>query len=83
MDMDDDFMGEPEFDLSHDQQSIVNAAITRAAEIGGEDFAGTNPLIAIMQWWQTHAPEHERAGISPEQSLTDACRRYLAEHSGQ
>lgn len=81
MDMDDDFMGSPEFALSSEQGAIVNEAISLASSLDGEGFGQLNPLIAIMQWWQTRVAADERAGISPEQQLTEACRRFVDAHS--
>jgi hypothetical protein len=51
MDMDDDFMGEVEFNLSAAQGEIVNRAVSLASSLQGDAFAQVNPLIAIMQWW--------------------------------
>jgi hypothetical protein len=74
--MDDDFMGEVEFDLSAGQMDVVTRAIELASR-AGDAFGVTNPLIAIMQWWQINVPEAERRHVSPEQTLTDACRLYV------
>lgn len=76
MKMDDDFMGEVEFDLSTGQMDVVNRAIELASQ-EGDAFGAINPLIAIMQWWQTNVPEAERRHVSPEQTLTEACRLYV------
>ena len=84
MDMDDDFIGEVEFDLSPEQGELVSRAIGVAAKSKGEElsdeFAQVNPLIAIMRWWETHVPEDERLRGSPEATLVDACRRFLLAH---
>jgi hypothetical protein len=81
MEMDDDFMGEVEFDLSPEQGEVVNRAISLAASRRGDEFAHINPLIVIMQWWQANVSDAERAGGTPEARLTEACRRYIAAHS--
>ena len=81
MDMDGDFMGEVELDLSAAQGEIVNRAINLASSLEGDGFAQVNPLIAIMQWWQTNVPEAERAGVTPEARLAEACRRFLGAHA--
>ncbi len=80
MDMDDDFIGSTEFDLSADQGEVVNRAISIASSSTGDEFAQVNPLIAIMRWWETHVPENERGCGSPETTLVKACRRFLLEH---
>jgi hypothetical protein len=49
MEMDDDFMGEVEFDLSPEQGEVVSRAISLAASLRGDDFTHINPLIVIMQ----------------------------------
>jgi hypothetical protein len=81
MDMDDDFIGETEFKLSAEQGELVNRAIMLASNPpdDGEtdEFTRLHPLIAIMRWWQTHVPEHERLHSSPEATLVDACRRFV------
>jgi len=81
MEMDDDFMGEIEFALSPEQSDVVNRAVNVASSLQSDDFAHINPLIAIVQWWQTHVPETERAGTTPEARLAEACKRYLAAHT--
>jgi hypothetical protein len=81
MDMDDDFMGEVEFNLSAAQGEIVNRAVSLASSLQGDAFAQVNPLIAIMQWWQTNVPEAERAGTTPEARLAEACVRFLDAHT--
>jgi hypothetical protein len=84
MDMDDDFIGEIEFKLSPEQGELVNRAIMLASNApdngGADEFARLNPLIAVMRWWQTHVPEHERLRGSPEATLVDACRRFVLAH---
>ncbi|MGE0204925.1 MAG: hypothetical protein AB7P60_15110 [Hyphomicrobiaceae bacterium] len=80
--MDDDFMGEIEFDLKPEQQAIVAGAISVAASRRDEEeFAALNPLIAIMQWWQLYGTRSDTAGSTPEARLTEACRQYIAAHS--
>jgi hypothetical protein len=83
MDMDDDFMGEIEFELAQDQGEIVRRAIELAANLRADEFGARNPLIAIMQWWEKHVPEAEQLRASPEQTLTEACRRFLQAHRSQ
>jgi hypothetical protein len=80
MDMDDDFVGEIEFDLSAEQGALVSRAIGVAAQSAGDAFGAINPLLAIMRWWEAHVPESERSGGSPEATLVDACRRFLLAH---
>ena len=80
MDMDDDFMGEIEFDLSAEQGRIVSRAISLASTMEDDEFRTVNPLIAIMQWWEAHVPESEKLRESPEASLAEACRRFLLAH---
>jgi hypothetical protein len=76
---DDDFMGEIEFDLSAEQEKIVNRAISLAAD-SNDAFRNVNPLIAILQWWQVSVNESDKIRGSPEEILTDACRRFLLVH---
>jgi len=89
MDMDDDdFVGNIEFDLTPEQSEIVSRAIELAsqADLAFEDhdaFRTTNPLIAIMQWWQSHVPEAERRRSSPEGTLAEACRLFVLAHEKQ
>ena len=55
MDMDDDFIGEIEFDLSPEQADLVSRAIGVASNLrSDDDFIQVNPLIAIMGWWKAH-----------------------------
>ena len=79
---DDDFMGEIEFDLSPEQQKIVSRAVTLASEMGGDgnEFIKTNPLISIMQWWETEGTKSVRAGDAPEATLAEICRQFLLSH---
>ena len=79
-DMDDDFMGEIEFDLSPEQQKIVNRAITLASALERDDdaFINTNPLISIMQWWQQTGMN--KLGDGPEATLAEACRQFVLAH---
>jgi len=82
--MDDDFIGEIEFDLSAEQSELVSRAIDVASKSKedelGDEFVRINPLIAIMRWWETHASENERTQASPEATLVEACRRFLLAH---
>jgi hypothetical protein len=80
VDMDDDFIGEIEFDLSPEQGELVSRAIGVASAAGGNEFMQINPLIAIMRWWETHVPEDQKLRGSPETTLVDACRRFLLAH---
>ena len=80
MDMDDDFIGEIEFNLSPEQAELVSRAISVASSARGEDdFGQINPLIAIMNWWKAHAPENQ-VRAPPEATLVEACRRFLLAH---
>jgi hypothetical protein len=79
MDMDDDFMGEIEFDLSPEQEDIVSRAISLAAD-SDDAFRNINPLIAILQWWQINVDDNEKVKGSPETILADACRRFVLAH---
>jgi hypothetical protein len=76
---DDDFMGDIEFNLSPEQSEIVSRAIELAAQ-EKDHFRFTNPLISIMQWWQSHVPEVEKRRGSPEGTLAEACRLYVQWH---
>ena len=78
MDMDDDFMGEVEFDLTAQQQEIVSRAIDLASR-SEDQFSRLNPLIAIMQWWEKNADQDELTG-SPEARLAKACQKFLRFH---
>ena len=78
--MDDDFMGELEFNLAQDQGEIVRRAIELAVSLRTEDFNARNPLIAIMQWWEANVPETEKLRATPEKTLTEACRQFLLVH---
>jgi hypothetical protein len=81
MDMDDDdFMGEIEFDLSPEQKKIVSRAINLASQDEGDEFAVTNPLLAIMQWWATNVQQAEKLTGSPEAVLAEACRLFVLAH---
>jgi hypothetical protein len=80
MDMDDDFVGEIEFDLSPEQGELVSRAISVASTAGDNEFMQINPLIAIMRWWEAHVPEDQKLRDSPETTLVDACRRFLLAH---
>jgi hypothetical protein len=82
MDMmdDDDFMGEIELDLSPEQQKMVSRAIDLAASDKLDSFGVTNPLIAIMQWWETNVPDAEKPGGPPEATLAEACRLFVLAH---
>lgn len=80
MDMDDDdFMGNIEFNLSVEQSQIVRRAIDIASK-DKDEFGGVNPLISIMQWWETHVPEAKKRRGSPEGTLAEACRLFVLAH---
>lgn len=79
MDMDDDFMGEIEFDPSGQQQQIIQRAIDLASN-SEDEFSRINPLIAIMQWWDASATERPANVGTPEDKLAEACRQYLLFH---
>jgi hypothetical protein len=78
--MDDDFVGEIEFDLSPEQGELVSRAIGVASTAEDNEFMQINPLIAIMRWWEAHVPEDQKLRGSPETTLVDACRRFLLAH---
>ena len=80
MDMDDDFIGNIEFNLTPEQSEIVNRAIDLASEDKDDTFRSTNPLISIMHWWDTHVPEFQKLRESPEGTLTEACRLFILAH---
>jgi hypothetical protein len=81
MDMDDDFIGEIEFNLSPEQADLVSRAIGVASNLRSDDddFIQINPLIAIMGWWKANSPE-QQSRISPETILVEACREFLIAH---
>jgi hypothetical protein len=79
MDMDDDFMGEVEFNLTLEQSDIVSRAIDLASH-QTDGFQIVNPLISIMQWWESLAPQAEKHRGSPEATLVDACRSFILAH---
>jgi hypothetical protein len=79
MDMDDDFMGEIEFNLTPEQSEIVSRAIDLASR-DNDEFQFVNPLISIMQWWQSSAPKEEGHRGSPEATLVEACRSFMQAH---
>jgi hypothetical protein len=80
MDMDDDdFMGNIEFNLTLEQSKIVSQAIDLASQ-DNDAFGTTNPLISIMQWWQTQVPNSEKRHGSPEGTLAEACRLFVLAH---
>jgi hypothetical protein len=84
MDMDDDdFMGEIEFDLTPQQKAIVRQAIDLAANDERDEFRMTNPLIAIMQWWEANVPDDEKLKGAPEGTLAAACRLFIRAHEEQ
>ena len=83
MDMDDDFIGEIEFSLSPEQGAIVTRAIGLASASRSDEFGAVNPLIAIMQWWEANRTEGDLVRGSPEGTLVEACRRYIATHERQ
>jgi hypothetical protein len=76
---DDDFMGTIEFDLTPDQEEIVNRAISLAVT-SDDAFRHVNPLIAILQWWQVSVDDRDKIKGSPEMMLADACRQFLLAH---
>jgi hypothetical protein len=83
MDMDDDFIGEIEFDLSPEQADLVSRAIGVASNLrSDDDFIQVNPLIAIMGWWKAHRPELQSRS-SPEMTLVEACREFLLAHEAE
>jgi hypothetical protein len=77
---DDDFMGEIEFNLSPEQGAIVTRAVTLASNTESDEFGAGNPLIAIIQWFEAHRAEGDVIKGSPEGTLVEACRRYIAAH---
>jgi hypothetical protein len=77
---DDDFMGEIEFDLSAEQRAIVSRAINLASHDQDDEFRITNPLISIMQWWETNVAEADKLKGPPEAVLAEACRRFVLAH---
>jgi hypothetical protein len=77
---DDDFMGEVEFNLSPEQGAVVRRAVTLASTSDDDEFGAVNPLIAIMQWWEANRAEGDLVKGSPEGTLVEACRRYIAAH---
>lgn len=79
MDMDDDFMGEIEFNLTAEQSEMVSRAIDLARR-DKDEFQFINPLISIMQWWKTCVPETEKPRGSPEATLVEACRLFMLAH---
>jgi hypothetical protein len=79
MDIDDDFVGNIEFDLTLEQSEIVSRAIDLASQ-NNDAFGTTNPLIAIMQWWQARVPDAQKRGGSPEGTLAEACRLFVLAH---
>jgi len=83
MDMDDDFIGNIEFNLTPEQSEIVSRAIDLASE-DKDTFRNTNPLISIMHWWNTHVPAFQKLReSSPERTLTEACRLFILAHEEQ
>ncbi|MGI9386802.1 MAG: hypothetical protein ACR2OX_05180 [Methyloligellaceae bacterium] len=83
MDMDDDFIGEIEFNLDPAQGELVNQAIELAAALQGDDFAAINPLITIMQWWETNVPEKQNMHTTADETLVEACKSFIAAHKDQ
>lgn len=79
MEMDDDLVGNIEFNLTPEQSEIVSRAIDLASQ-DDDAFGTANPLIAIMQWWQTHVPDAQKHGNSPEGTLAEACRLFVLAH---
>ena len=81
MDMDDDFIGEIEFDPSAQQQEIIRRAIDLASN-SDDEFCRINPLIAVMQWWEANGVGSEEIAATPEARLAEACRQFLLFHEG-
>jgi hypothetical protein len=79
MDMDDDFMGAVEFNLTAEQSQIVSRAIDIASR-QTDEFQVANPLISIMQWWASSGPKAEKRDSPPEQILVEACRSFVLAH---
>jgi hypothetical protein len=79
MDMDDDFMGEVEFNLTAEQSQIVSRAIDIASR-QTDEFQVLNPLISIMQWWASSGHRAEKRDSQPEQILVEACRSFVLAH---
>jgi hypothetical protein len=78
---DDDFMGNIEFELTQEQGAIVQRAIDIAANTNSDDeFVKINPLIAIMQWWESNVSESEKLRGTAEATLAEACRQYVIAH---
>jgi hypothetical protein len=77
--MDDDFIGNIEFNLTLEQSRIVSRAIDLASE-NNDAFGTANPLISIMQWWQTNVAEADKHRGSPEGTLAEACRLFVLAH---
>ena len=82
MDMDDDFIGEIEFNLSPEQADLVSRAISVASRTRDDDgFVQINPLIAIMSWWKANAPESQarvrrrRHSLRPAADFSSPTRR--------
>lgn len=82
MEMDDDFMGEIEFNLTVEQSEIVSRAIDLASR-EQDEFQLVNPLISIMQWWESRMPEADKRRGSPEATLVEACRSFMLAHDKQ
>jgi hypothetical protein len=79
MDMDDDFMGEVEFNLTAEQSQIVSRAIDIASR-QTDEFQVLNPLISIMQWWASSGSRPEKRDSPPEKILVEACRAFVLAH---
>jgi hypothetical protein len=79
MAMDDDFIGNIEFNLTPEQSEIVSRAIDLASE-DKDTFRNMNPLISIMHWWDGHVPEFQKLRESSEGTLTEACRLFILAH---
>jgi hypothetical protein len=77
---DDDFMGNIEFELTQEQGALVQRAIDLAASADSDEFIKVNPLISIMQWWESNVSEVEKMQGSPEATLAEACRLYVLAH---
>ena len=79
---DDDFLGNIEFNLTPEQGEVVRRAIDLASN-DPDAFQRTNPLIAIMQWWETNISASEKVRGSPEVTLAEACRLFVLAHTQQ
>jgi hypothetical protein len=79
MDMDGDFTGDVEFNLTVEQSRIVSRAIDLASG-QMDEFQVVNPLISIMQWWAASGRRAEKPDSPPEKILVEACRSFILAH---